>query len=411
MLLARHSLSSQLSYKFVAGQAASAAAAITPTRSAVAPASVSHQHYYNLHSKRFLSGYEYDEQLQSARVNVKSALEKYDRSSFILSAYVPEPARDAFLAIKAFNVEISKINTRNNFVNMGGITSVDLKFKFWSDFLAKVFRNPYNNDKITEPSMFLLRDALRNELTLNIDYFNTYLNSKKYFLQNSNFQDTDSICSYGEGTNSQLIYLQQALLLSPSISPSAISLLEESTYLQNLVSDIAAHIGQANAIASNLLSLKYYAKQEQIVLPVDVMAEQELSQDSLIGYINDQGKPDFQKNIELEEKLKNVIFTVSTRANDHLLTSRYKLDKAKEEIQKIVNQTDNDLIQKYSKSWKKGVPDVIFVPFMNSIPAEIFINNLQKKDFNILDATLTNSNWNRWRIVWKSFYNYHQRLI
>ncbi|GMM36353.1 hypothetical protein DASC09_036780 [Saccharomycopsis crataegensis] len=368
-------------------------------------------HVVRVISRRGISDNRYSQQLESARTNVRSTLEKYDRSSFILSAYVPEPARDSFLAIRAFNVEVSKINLKNNYANMGGLTSVDLKFKFWSDFLSRVFRNPNGNETITEPTMFLIRDSLKQGVSLNVDYFNTFLNSRKHWLEKPTFQDIDSICSFGEGTYSQLIYLQQSTLLSSHISPSAISLLEESPSIQNLTTDIAAHIGQANSIASTLLSLKYYAKQELVPLPIDVMAEQDLSQDSLIGYINEISKDKKVKNLELEEKLKNVIFAVSTRANDHLLTGRYKLDKLKEEIKKVSASTNNELVSKYSKSWRGGIPDVIFVPFMNSIPVDIFIKNLQKKDFNILDDRITNSSMNRWRVVWNSFYNYYSRNI
>lgn len=369
--------------------------------------SISQVKYYSLSS-------EYSQQLKAARSDAKNTLEKYDRSSLILSAYVPEPARDIFIATRAFNVEIMKITNKNNSASIGGLSSMDLRFKFWMDFLSKVFRNPKSTEKITEPSMFLLRDSLRNNINLNIDYFSTLLNSRKHWLDNPGFQSIDNICSYGEGTYSQLIYLEQSALLSENISPSTIRLLELSPNLQNLISDIAAHIGQANSIASVLLSLKYYARKEIIPLPTDEMAHENLSEDSLIEYINELSarNKDFKKDHELEEKLKNIIFKISTRANDHLLTSRYKFDLVKKEIKTVVEHNKNDeLLSKFSTSWKRGIPDVIFVPFMNSVPVNIFIHNLEKKNFDILDERLTNGNWNRWKVVWNSLYNYNTRKI
>lgn len=360
---------------------------------------------------RWFSSVEYDTQLKSATIDVKATLEKYDRSSFILSAYVPAPTRGLYMAVKAFNIEISKINNKNSYANIGGLSKVDLRFKFWSDLLGRVFANPNGNERISEPIMFLVRDSLRNGLSLNIDYFNTYLNSKKYWLQNPNLANTDALCSLGEGTTSQLLYLQQAALLSPLISPSTILLLEESKALQGLITDIAAHIGQATVIANMLAGLKYYSSQHLVPLPIDLMAEQNLSHDSLMGYLIDYGKESFKKDAELEEKLKNTVFKVATTANDHLLASRYKLDQVKEEIQKTVKNTKSSLILSHKSKWKRSIPDAIFVPFMNSIPVEIFLSNLQANDFNVCSPNITNSGLSRWKVVGKSFYNYHTRTI
>lgn len=84
----------------------------------------------------------YDLQLHSAREDINSLLEVHDRSSYILAQYIPEPARDAFLAIRAFNLEINKINDGGNNTNSVsskasnqlsgsmGISTTDIKFKF-----------------------------------------------------------------------------------------------------------------------------------------------------------------------------------------------------------------------------------------------------------------------------------------
>ena len=80
----------------------------------------------------------------AARKDVNRMLETYDRSSYILGHYIPEPARDAFLAIRAFNVEINKIHDGGNnpesvssrassqLSNSMGITTSDIKFRFWT---------------------------------------------------------------------------------------------------------------------------------------------------------------------------------------------------------------------------------------------------------------------------------------
>lgn len=372
---------------------------------------------------RFYStGNNYELLLHNAQENINQLLEKNDRSSYILAQYIPEPTRNAFLAIRAFNLEINKINVGGK--NMGsiaskasiqmsnrlGVSTSDLKFKFWQDLLNKIFIE-YNDDKdIGEPIAILLRDALRNDLNLDITYFNQFLSTRQHFLKTGgNFNSVNDICSYGEGTYSQLNYLTQGLLLSPSISPSAIKLLEYSPDLQSKISDIAAHIGQATAIGSMILGLNYYAsKRNQIILPIDLMTKFELSQESVLrlcqGHIQDK-----QQQQDIREKLKNVVYETAIVANDHILTARDKLLKSKNEIKEILNQHANDqLLIKSSKKWRKNIPDVIFTPFMVSIPTTLYLNKLEKYDFDVFHQKLQQKEW---RLPWTSFKSYYQRSI
>ena len=172
-----------------------------------------------------------------------------------------------------------------------GISTTDIKFKFWSDLLSRVFTDPSSEKNLGEPIAILVRDALRNDLNLDLSYFHQFLQTRKHFLQTKSFQTVNGICSYGEGTYSQLNYLTQGLLLSPSISPSAISLLEHSTSLQSKVSDIAAHIGQATAIGSMILGLKYYSStRNQVTLPIDLMTKFDLSQESVLRLTQDTSR-------------------------------------------------------------------------------------------------------------------------
>lgn len=363
----------------------------------------------------------YDLQLHSAREDINTLLEKHDRSSYILAQYIPEPARDAFLAIRAFNLEINKIsdggnnassvsaNASKQLSSSMGISTSDIKFKFWSDLLAKIFNDPMSDRNVGEPIAILIRDALRNDLNLDISYFHQFLQTRKHFLEVKSFQTTDDICSYGEGTYSQLNYLTQGLLLSPSISPSAISLLEHSSSLQAKISDISAHIGQATAIGSMILGLKYYAStRNQVTLPVDLMTKFDLSQESLLRL--SQGH--LKENLDIKsvrDKLKNVIYETAVTANDHILSARDKLSKSREEIVSIVKTNPNDdLLQKHQKRWRKNIPDILFTPFMISIPTTLYLQKLEKYDFDVFHPKLQEQEW---RLAWTSFRNYYQRRI
>ncbi|CAH6722602.1 hypothetical protein CLIB1444_10S02168 [[Candida] jaroonii] len=361
--------------------------------------------------KRSLSN-GYQQVIFNAREDVNKLLESQDRSSYILAQYIPEPARDAFIAIRGFNLEINKIHgnktgASTQLSSTMGLSTADMKFRFWNDILARIFTNPMNDSNIGEPIAILLRDAIRNDLNLDIGYFHRFLQTRKHFVENTSFSTTNDICSYGEGTYSQLNYLTQGLLLSPNISPSVIKLLEESTVLQSLVSDISAHIGQATAIGSMILGMNFYASQNRITLPIDLMTKYDLSQETLFrlsqGHLNDESQIS-----EAREQLKNILYEMATTANDHILTARDKLSKATTEIKDIKNNTNDELIQKQFKNWKKGVPDVIFTPFMVGIPTVLYLNKLQKNDFDIFGKDLQKKEW---RLAWTSFKNYYQRKI
>lgn len=346
----------------------------------------------------------YQTLVSNARQDITRNLETHDRSSYILAQYMPEPARDVFLATRGFNLEINKIT---NTSTVSAISNT-MKFKFWSDMISTVFSNPYSDSNPGEPIAILLRDGLRNELNVDIHYFHTFLQTRKRFIEGNSFQTVDDICSYGEGTYSQLNYQIQALLLSPSISPSTINLLQYSPKLQELATDIAAHLGQAAAVGSMILGMTFYASRDQVTLPIDIMTKYDLSQETFLRLTQGHIK-DTQLLGETREKLENSLFEVATTANDHILTARDKFAKLKLEISHVVSANKNDgLIQKFHTQWKRGVPDVIFIPFMTSIPTVLYLKRLEKNNFDIFTSDMQKREW---RLPWNSFRNYYLRKI
>lgn len=365
-----------------------------------------------------LRSFSYEQQLARSAENVNVLLENSDRLSYILAQYIPEPARNGFLAIKAFGLEVNKINdggaatgsralrALSQLSSSMGLSTADMKFKFWSDLLSRAFTD---HGEIHEPTIFLLRDALRLGLNLDISYFHQYLQTRRHFLQNKQFKTVEDICSYGEGTYSQLNYATQALLLLPLISPSVIHLLELSPQLQNRVSDIAAHIGQATAVSSMILGFDYYASTYNIVtMPVDLMTKFELSQEQVLrlaqGHLKDKAQEE-----ETKEKLQNVVFETAVTANDHLLSARSKLAEVRDDIEKLVKSKPHDnLLQRNYKKWRKGLPDAVFIPFLNAIPTALYLEKLEKSDFQIYSPKLKQKEW---RLGWRSFRNYYKRVI
>lgn len=339
----------------------------------------------------------YDQQLHNAVENVSALLEKNDRLSYLLAQYMPEPARPAFLAIRAFGLEVNKIASQGSRTTSMGLSTSDLKFKFWSDLVEKAFAGR----EVGEPAAFLLRDALEKGLNLDIGHFHTFLQTRKHFLT-SQFATAEDIGAYGEGTYSQLHYAAQGLLLLPPISPSAIALMEASPTLQKLVGDIAAHLGHATGVSAMLLGLTYYAQQNRVTVPVDLMAKADLSQETLLRLA--QGHLDDAEQKVAREKLQNVVFDTAVYANDHLLLARQKLSQLVPEIAEVAAAAN--LVQR--ARWRRGIPDAVFTPFMAATPTALYLQRLEKHDFDVLSPKLLQKEW---RLAWASFKSYHRRAI
>ncbi|CAD1813244.1 Squalene/phytoene synthase family protein [Candida parapsilosis] len=365
----------------------------------------------------------YESLLHNSVESVSQILEKSDRSSYILAQYIPEPARNTFLAIRAFNLEINKINEGGKNVQSRasmasrqmtqtlGVSTGDLKFKFWSDLLLRVFTEDSDSSKdLGEPIAILLRDGLKNNMNIDLSFLQKFLQTKRSFIKNNaSFSTINEICSYGEGTYSQLNYLTQQVLLSPSISPSSIQLLQYSPTLQSLLTDIAAHIGQATAIASMITGVRYYAStRNQVPLPIDVMSKHDLSQEDVLRLF--QGHTaDAKNDQDVRHKINSVVYDTAVVANDHMLTANKKLGDFKKEVAQVITlHSDDKSFQNFARKWRGKIPDAIFTPLMVGIPTSLYLKKLEKHDFDILNTNLQQPEW---RLAWTSFKDYYLRKI
>lgn len=365
----------------------------------------------------------YESLLHNSVESVSQILEKSDRSSYILAQYIPEPARNTFLAIRAFNLEINKINEGGKNVQSRasmasrqmtqtlGVSTGDLKFKFWSDLLLRVFTEDSDSLKdLGEPIAILLRDGLKNNMNIDLSFLQKFLQTKRSFIKNNaSFSTINEICSYGEGTYSQLNYLTQQVLLSPSISPSSIQLLQYSPTLQSLLTDIAAHIGQTTAIASMITGVRYYAStRNQVPLPIDVMSKHDLSQEDVLRLF--QGHTaDAKNDQDVRHKINLVVYDTAVVANDHMLTANKKLGDFKKEVAQVITlHSDDKSFQNFARKWRGKIPDAIFTPLMVGIPTSLYLKKLEKHDFDILNTNLQQPEW---RLAWTSFKDYYLRKI
>lgn len=326
--------------------------------------------------------------VESARQHCMQLLSEQDRSSYVLHSYVAPPARDAFLAVRAFNIDTGRIGDTVSKVELA-----QFRFEFWRSTIQKVFAARSISEVPQEPVAVLLAHALLqqpNPITLSKRFLITLLQTREKHASNPPFRTLDSLASYGEGTHSQLNYLLQEMMYS--VSPKTTDFLNQHPEIAEQAHEVVAHIGQATGIASMLRGFSFYASRGFVPLPVQLMNQHDLSQDSILRFLAGEG--DEAQRSAVSSQLSDVVFETATRANDHLISASTQLKQIKDTL-------------------ANTLPDAILVPALTAVPTKLFLERLEKFNFNIGDPKLMKkgSNAGDWRLPYRSFKAYKLRAI
>lgn len=334
-----------------------------------------------------------------------SSYRKYDRPSYILSTFIPTQSQTFYLALRALNISLSMIPDTTSSHTIGL-----MRLQFWRDTVTRTL----SGSPPKEPVAVLLGAAIEDlskrtggQARLSKGWFLRMINAREQSLTNTPFTDLSALESYAENTYSTLLYLTLSSLPMTSVT----------------VDHIASHIGKAAGITavlrglplvafpppanhhtnqSSLLSSggnRAEAQQGAITLPLDVMAQ--------AGVIEEEV---FRKGAEATG-LKDAVFTVATRASDHLITARQMLknlragqdvghdfehegeegheyDTAATNHVNAVNDQASSPYEKQLKEVERG-----FGVLMPAIPTQMWLDNLQSMDFDIFNPKLLRSDW------------------
>ncbi|KAK6533533.1 hypothetical protein TWF694_002472 [Orbilia ellipsospora] len=285
--------------------------------------------------------------IEAARTYCQELLRNHDYPSYILSTFTPHSVRDAHLAIRAFNVDLALIPDLTSNTTVGRI-----RMQFWRDTIEKT----YASTPPKEPVALLLSKVLHTDsLPLTKSFFLKLITARETYLGNKPYPTLDSLESYSESTYSSLHYLS----------------LEALNYKSTTLDHIASHIGKASGIAAVLRGTPLLASRgpnsanAAVILPVEVCAKHNLRQEDVIRH---GGKA---------AGLKDVVFEVATRANDHLITAREMLKRAGNEATGLA-----------------------FTTFLPAVPTSLYLSRLEKLDFDVFDPSLQ---MREWRLPWKAY--------
>lgn len=302
----------------------------------------------------------------------------------------------AYLAIRAFNIELARIPDVVSMPQIGA-----MRMQFWRDTIDRTFSlNPP-----AEPVAILLASYLKQGFKLNKIWFHRIITARDRKLTHPGFTNMAELESYAESTYSTLLYLTLSALPLKSLT----------------MDHLASHVGKAAGIATVLRGVPLLAfppppnqhsnnapgmglpatreKQGTITLPLDVMSQCGVREEDVL------------RNGSDAVGIRDAIFTVATRASDHLITARTMLLNV-QEYQDPGHEFEhmNDEGHDYSKyddgirtsaEKRKEDKDRGFSIVMGpAVSTQLWLDRLQKVDFDVFQDSLRRHEWKLPFIAW-----------
>lgn len=286
--------------------------------------------------------------------------------------------------------------------------------QFWRDNVNRTFANTPPK----EPVAILLHHALkalqeRNPNTSSSvmkGWFMKVISAREQYMDNRPYTSLEALETYAENTYSTLMYLTLAALPMHSLS----------------VDHLASHIGKATGIAAVLRGLPLIAfppppnhhsnnaamggnlggqggsRQGAVLLPLDIMAEAGVKEEEVLR----QGAE--------APGLKDAVFKVATRANDHLITAREMLKNLK--LGKDAGhdfEHEGEEGHQYSEPSSRETSQAAeiergFGVLMPSVPTRLWLEQLEKADFDVFHPSLRSREW---KLPWKAYWAYSRRQL
>ncbi|KAI3336968.1 squalene/phytoene synthase [Xylariaceae sp. AK1471] len=330
-----------------------------------------------------------DADVDKARQYCIAQLRQSDYDSFLIRNFIPKTRQDAYDAFRALNLELVRLPELVSNPAIG-----QLRIQFWRDAINNTFagRPP------KEPIMILLHQVLSrlaetspksNPSSIKF-WLLRMINTREKHMDNRPFTSLSALEDYAENTYSTLMYSTLA------------SLSVRSMHMDHL----ASHIGKACGIAAVCRGIPVLAspappvkspnganvagsRNPVLLLPLDVMAETGLREEDVYRHGPDA------------EGFRDAVFTVATRANDHLITAREMLKNiqaGEHPDHEYEHQGEEQHKYPDSDSGQESFEPVLrktFGVLLEGIPANDYLTRLEAENFN--PFTVKSS----WKLPWR----------
>ena len=286
-----------------------------------------------------------------------------------------------------------------------------MRFQFWRDNINRAFEGSPPKQPVSVLLAYALDDLqsrVGGSARLSKSWFMRIISEREKYINNAPYPTLEALERYAENTYSTLLYLTLQALPVGSVAAD----------------HIASHIGKAAGITSVLRGLPLIAflpppnhhsnssplggtldsqrrQQGSVTLPLDVMARAGVRDEDVL-----------RKGAEAEG-LRDAVFEVATRASDHLITARQMLKNiyAGEDVghdfehEGEAEHQDNHGSTSKGAQQKKEVEQAFGV-FMPAVATELWLNKLQKLDFDIFRDELRRREW---KLPWKAYFSYRSK--
>ena len=125
-------------------------------------------------------------------------VEKADYEHYAVGLFFPEHARPAYLAVRAYNAEVSTIR---DMVHGNQLTG-RMRFQFWRDALESIYEG---KPVPQQPTAIALADACRGS-RIGRQWLERCLNAKEADMEDQDFNNISDLEEYAEAAFSSLIY-------------------------------------------------------------------------------------------------------------------------------------------------------------------------------------------------------------
>ncbi|PYI08982.1 hypothetical protein BO78DRAFT_468213 [Aspergillus sclerotiicarbonarius CBS 121057] len=349
-------------------------------------------------------------EVQAALRYCSDLLLKYDRPSYTLSTFIPRNAQTFYIALRALNVSLSMIPDTTSSHTIGL-----MRLQFWRDAVAKTL----SGSPPKEPIAILLASAIsdlsertQGRARISKGWLNRMINAREQTLTNDPYTNIAALESYAESTYSTLLYLTLSALPMTSMTAD----------------HVASHIGKAAGIAAVLRGLPLVAfpgassqrpdqagsgmmaggaKQGAVMLPLDVMAQAGVKEEDV-----------FRLGAEAPG-LRDAVFTVATRASDHLITVQQMLSNLRagqdvghefehEGEEGHQYDTEQDLFREHRNETPLDEMNRAFGVFMPAVGTRLWLDRLESVDFDIFRPELLRSDW---KLPWKAYMSFTRKTL
>ncbi|KAK1046144.1 hypothetical protein LTS16_006056 [Friedmanniomyces endolithicus] len=324
------------------------------------------------------------EEITRSRLYCLNLLRSQDTPSSLLLPYLPASSRDAYLALRAFNIDVART---------ADTTSQPPKQPV-SILLAKAAED--------------LAKKTDGRGKWSKSWFMRVVDTREKYLSNPPYTSMAALESYAENTYSTLLYLTL-----------------QSLPMASLTADhVASHIGKATGIAAVLRGFPLLAfpgpppkhnnqnqfggdvggsRRGAVTLPLDIMAEAGVREEDVL------------RNGSNAEGLRDAVFAVATRANDHLITARQLLQQVRAgevEDHEFEHRDEEEHVYLPTKSGRSETQaqelERAFGVFMPAIATQLWLDRLEKEDFDVFSPKLRVTDW---RLPWRAFWAWQRRKI